>query len=336
MATGPRILVRGEGIAAACCAHLLRRAGLAVAVERVARPPVPAILLSDQALGLMRDVFDRPALLAGSPRIDRRIVAWGDRAEAAAVPHGGVVVSEAELLAELPIGDAAPGTVPPHFTIHTAAVPSSETPMRFGSRSATAAPVQLLDPADRSSCFIESVDEGWLFLIPNRAEQTWLLAIGAPLKRLLARSRVISPRLAVVGAGRSGIDSCPRIAPAIAGADWLACGTAALAFDPICGDGTAWAIREAILATGVVVAIAEGGDAEALRGHYAAMLVATMRRHLALCADFYASGGAGPWWQAELAALVEGHRWCTAMLSREPEPRYQLDGFRLVPRKMVA
>jgi len=44
------------------------------------------------------------------------------------------------------------------------------------------------------------------------------------------------------------------------GPDWLACGTAAVAFDPICGDGTAQAMREAILGCAVITAIGEGGD----------------------------------------------------------------------------
>ena len=31
------------------------------------------------------------------------------------------------------------------------------------------------------------------------------------------------------------------------GSGWLACGTAAMGFDPICGDGTGYAVREGIL-----------------------------------------------------------------------------------------
>jgi hypothetical protein len=327
-----RILVRGNGIAASCCAYLLQRAGLTVSTAPVARPPVPAILLSDPALALMRDVFEAPALFADLPRIDRRVVAWGG-ADAASLPHGGVVVSEAQLLGALPAIGATPATEP-DITVHTA--PRSSPPRRFGTRHATAAPVLLREAADLSACCIESLAEGWLFLIPNPTERTWLLGIGAPIDRLLAASRVVAPRLASVGEGSGGIDTCPRIAETLVGPDWLACGTAALAFDPICGDGTAQAIREAILAAGVIVAIAEGGDTASLCAHYAAMLVAAMRRHLMLCAEFYRTGGNGPWWRAELAALAEGHDWCTARLATEPEPRYQLEGYRLVARKVPA
>ena len=68
---------------------------------------------------------------------------------------------------------------------------------------------------------------------------------------------------------------------------WLACGTAAMAFDPICGDGTAHAIREAILAAAVIRALANGGPADELLAHYEARLTAGFHRHLTLCRQFY-------------------------------------------------
>ncbi len=61
-----------------------------------------------------------------------------------------------------------------------------------------------------------------------------------------------------------------------------------------------------------------------------------MRRHLALCAQFYASGGTGDWWRAQHDALMDGHRWCTGLLAKMPEPAFVLDGFRLVPRQQAA
>ena len=66
--------MRGNGVAAFCCARLLRNAGFRVAMERPDRPRVPAIMLSDAALIQMRDVFGLPDLfssllsLLSSPR----------------------------------------------------------------------------------------------------------------------------------------------------------------------------------------------------------------------------------------------------------------------------
>jgi hypothetical protein len=37
-----------------------------------------------------------------------------------------------------------------------------------------------------------------------------------------------------------------------------------------------------------------------------------------------------------MASLAEGFDWCTSRLVAMPEPRYQLQGFRLVEREWMA
>jgi hypothetical protein len=328
------VAVSGGGIAANCCAHLLGRAGFAAPRTAGRRAPVPAILLSDAALALLRDVFERPGLFAERPRITHRAVAWGTT-EPVVLPHGAIVLSEADLDAALgaPCAEAA---AQPCMTIHAAPPFPAGALRSFGARPATAAQVRLVHETDRAVCWIEAVEEGWLFLIPSAAPSAWLLAVGAPIEALIGQSRHIAPRIVLQGEASSAFDTCPRLLTALQGPDWLACGSAAIAFDPICGDGTAQAVREAIMACAVIGAMADGGDQEALRGHYGSMMVAAMRRHLRLCAQFYASGGQGPWWRAQLAGLAEGFDWCTARLARAPEPRYELHGLRLVAREAAA
>jgi len=102
-----------------------------------------------------------------------------------------------------------------------------------------------------------------------------------------------------------------------------------MAFDPICGDGSAHAIREAILASAVIRALAGGGSAQDLRSHYQARLTAGFERHLTLCREFYRSGGNGPLWQTELAAIDLGIEWCRAALANHTNFRYQLRGLEL-------
>jgi len=327
-----RVSVRGDGVAAACCAHLLRRSGLSVRIEAAGRPRVPAIMLSDAALALLRDVFDRPRLLADSPRIDRRIVDWGAPEGPVALPHAAVAVSEDGLLAALGVEDGPGFDGAPDFVIQAGA-PAADHQRRFGARKAVAAEVRMKAADDLSAAWVEALDEGWLFIAPNPAGPCWLLAVGGPPERLLAQSRLIADRIEL-GQVRSGaFDVCPRIAAASAGDGWLACGTAALAFDPICGDGVAQAVRGAVLAVAVIGAIRDGGDAEELLRHYDLMMIAAMRRHLKLCADYYEAMGPRPWWQAELSALAEGHYWCTAQLAEAPQPRFVLRDFRLEPRE---
>lgn len=296
-------------------------------------------------MALIRDVFAAPSLLADRPRIERRMVAWGGAP--LGVAHRAIVVSEATLIEALPVPACPERAASADFIVQ--AVPSpAQRPRRFGSRRALAAEVRLKSATAAASCWIEALPAGWLFLVCGEAAAAWLLAVGDEIEDLLARSRLIAPLIdEVLGASATrcaphgaaaadspcrSIDASPRIAEELAGEDWLLCGTAAIAFDPICGDGVAQAVREAILASAVIIARLEGGDAASLRSHYEAMLTASMRRHLRLCADFYRTGGDGPWWDEQLRSLAAGYEWCSMRLASAAEPRYRLSGLRLVAR----
>jgi len=295
-------------------------------------------MIGDAAASLIRDVFGVPSLLRELPRISGRVVAWGEGAWGEGshpnpLPHSAVVLSEEMLLESLggPADDVSPAAFAPDFTIYASGtLPSIVAQHSFGSRRASAARVSL--PRNTGDCCIEALDDGWLFLVPGAFESGWLLAIGASFESLLTHSRLIAPRISQLEILPGEFSACPRIASPLCGANWLVCGTAALAFDPICGDGTGQAVREAILAAAVIRAIANGGDADALFGHYQTRLLAGMQRHLALCSGYYRSGGSGPWWKAELGALLEGVHWCGERLARAPEPRYHLRGFELTLR----
>ena len=81
----------------------------------------------------------------------------------------------------------------------------------------------------------------------------------------------------------------------MAGPGWLACGTAALGFDPLCGDGAGNAVREAILGSAAIRRAIATDEADSLAAHYQARLLAGFKRHVALCFEFYKSGRSGPW-----------------------------------------
>ena len=63
------VLIRGDGVAARCCAHLLVRSGFSVSVERTTRPRLPAIMLGIPAQQLIRDIFGRDELFRDLPPI---------------------------------------------------------------------------------------------------------------------------------------------------------------------------------------------------------------------------------------------------------------------------
>ncbi len=330
------VVILGDGIAARCCAHLLSRAGLQVVLQGTQRSRIPAILVSRTAAALIDDVFQSRTLFSDLHQITSRVVAWGSAAKKNQLPHLAAVISEDALLQRLgvPVMGAPPQDFVPDFTIYASgALPPEAEHRAFGSRRASAAPV-LLAGAEPAASYIESLGTGWLFLVPDSLSSAWLLSIGADLESHFAQSRIIAPLIEPVQSTGREFPACPRISVPLGGHGWLACGTAALAFDPICGDGSAQAVREAILACAVIRAISAGGDEESLIAHYETRLLAGMQRHLALCAEYYRIG-AGPWWQTELRALQQGFDWCSARLALSPEPRYSLRDFDLEPRSAL-
>jgi hypothetical protein len=323
------VLIRGDGVAAYCCAYLLGKAGLEVSLEPMGRPRLPAIMLGDHALALIRDIFDRQDLFENAPHIRKRMVAWGPDSQVLAVDHSAVVVSEEMLLAELR-PRLAPSDATPGWTIYASRpLPAPAVEHAFGTRMATAVAVRLKDGSDPAACWIESLEYGWLFLIPHAPESAWLLAVGSAPGWLLEDSRVIREQVAEADAGAADFPAYPRITAPLSGNHWLACGTAAMAFDPLCGDGTGHAIREAILASAVIRAVAKDGPNADLLAHYEARLTAGFRRHLTLCREFYTSGADGPWWRRELELIEEGIAWCESRLKTHGEFRYQLKDFEL-------
>ena len=316
----------GSGVAASCCAYLLKNAAFPLAWAETSRTPVPAVLVSESTQQLLCDVFRRPDLFGGLFQIDRRIVAWGPNAAAVEVPHRAAVISETELLARLH-QPHQPTSFDPQWTVYAAhPVPPAVSEQKFGSRTASARSVTLT-PSQPPACWIESLDDGWLFLIPTSPTTGWLISVGSP--DLLEQSRVIAPQIAESSAPSGVFPAYPRIVDPLCAPGWLACGAAAMTFDPLCGDGTGNAVRESILAAAVIRAAATGEPPEPLLAHYRARLTAGMLRHLELCRAFYESGNPGPWWEQERSSLDRGIAWCRQSLSTAGPFRYRLNGFEL-------
>ncbi len=301
-------------MAAAAAARLASRAGWAVAWRGAGRRRVPAILLSDAARRFLAGVFEED-LFRGAHRVRKRVVAWGG-GPAVTLEHSAVVVSEQQLLDRLrpQSGDVRDGAA---WVIRT--VPGGGDEHRFGSRIAN---VWRVEVEDDSACAIESLEAGWLFLVPEGGGSGWLLAVG---DAGLEQSGVIRRMIRGRGAAAGEFPAYPKIAMPLGGAGWLGCGSAAMAFDPICGDGAANAVRQAILAAAVASAALKGEDAAALIDHYQKRLKLGFKRHLLLCREYYRSGGEGAWWRQEVAALERGIAWCGG----EASFAYRLEGYEL-------
>jgi hypothetical protein len=344
----PGVRVSGRGIGAATAAQALAARGIGVAADLDGVPAprqAPLVMLGDQAQALLCDVFAGNPLLAAALNaahpIARRIVRWGN-APTQIFTHSARVIAGSTLV-EAVWSPPPPWAGDAAFVLSTA--PSTGvTLLRFGAREAAAAPVVLEPAADCHAAYVESLDRGWLFLIPTGGGIGWLLAVGADPAEALIDSALIAPVVAETGAIAARFETAPRLLDDPCAEGRLTLGSAALAFDPICGDGTATATRGGLLAAAVAAALA-GADAPlldpavdgaALAMHYRLMLIAAMRRHLATSWSFYARGGNGPWWQGEAAALADGHAWCTRQLGAAGEARFVLAGDRLIHREAAA
>jgi hypothetical protein len=151
---------------------------------------------------------------------------------------------------------------------------------------------------------------------------------------LITQSRIIAPLIAsfdLTTGPAHHFPAYPQILPELCGPHWLACGSVAMSFDPLCGEGAGHAIREALLAAAVIRGAARGYTVETLLAHYTNRLMQGFLRHLQVCLPFYQQGGKGSFWQAEAAALTSGIEWMHTQLQNQTPPHYRLVGYELQP-----
>lgn len=305
----PKVQIEGDGVAAACCAKLLSDSGQAFATSRLRRAELGAVLLSPQTLALLKEIFPAANLESACHPIHKRIVCWGK--EEVTVPHSAFVVSQADLLSRLWAQVQVPTAT--QSTDWTFAAKCEQR--AFGTRNATVAKAILKQDEDQTACWIESVGSGWLFLLP-----TTLIAVGETAETLLGQSRIIASVIDRVQGPAAHFPAYPRIASPLCGEGWLACGAAAVGFDPLCGEGTGNAARQAYLATALVAAARAGEPAEDLLAHYASRQMQAFHRHLQICLGFYKTGGKSAFWQAEAELLQQGIAWTEQTLRKQAKP----------------
>ncbi|MFZ0591211.1 MAG: hypothetical protein WAM39_12055 [Bryobacteraceae bacterium] len=327
------VWVTGSGIAAHACARLLRRANVRVCLKREQGWQSPVVLLSSVTQRLLHDVFEDPQLFTGVHPIRKRVVRWGGtEAHTLAIPHMGVAVAESELLSRIgpTVADRQPEKEDePTWTIACSRTFPERSRRHFGERTACAFPVVLSRECDAESCYVESVSNGWLFLLPFSRTEASLLCVGAQAGvELLERSQLVARQISTCGSKTSSFRAHPSILDGLASLGRIACGAAAVSFDPLCGEGMGNAIREAILASAVVRASLSGGRVDDLILHYKSCLLGGFLRHLETCEAFYSSGPQDDWWQTEQLRIRDGIDWVRQRLPDQPF-RFRLSGFDL-------
>jgi hypothetical protein len=330
-----RIAIHGEGIAAFCCATLLREQRATLIPTDTSRPRLPAVLISNGTKALLRDIFQDEKLFEGLPKIHKRVVAWNG-VDAETFPHSAVIVRGQAiwecLQARLPAPSSNTGGQAA-WNIFTSKVSEELAPeLRFGSRVASVAEVSLRKLAEEDACWAESVEDGWLFLMATGNGKGSLICTGAEPASLLKASRLVSAQIEMLNgdAGAAQFAAYPRTLSKVHGRDWIACGTAAMFFDPLSGEGTGAAVRQAVLAAATARALLRGDDADEVLAEFSLRMRLGFLRHLEMCRTFYQVNSRAPFWSEELAMLDGGVSWARKEIGEQSAPRYRLVDFDLV------
>lgn len=284
-------------------------------------------MIGEATQKLFEDVFEKRGVFEGLHRIERRIVQWGPQTEARALPHAAAVAREQDLLERLPAGGGVTATTAADWIVFAGRpLPETCEELVFGDRIARATAVMLAPAAGPNACWVESLDDGWLFLVSHADRKGWLLSVG---EASLERSELVRRQIAECAPESGSFPASPRIAWPLCGPGWIACGTGALGFDPLCGEGAGNALRESILASAVLRAVAGGESEEDLLDHYRGRLLAGFERHLAICREYYSTGGSSPWWRAQKERVEQGLAWCTREREALPPFHYRLENLDL-------
>src|SRR5262249_15005115 len=202
--------VRGDGVAALTCSYLLQTAGFNVAIQRNSRNYLPSLMVSASSQALFCDILNTQEAFSILPRITTRVVKWGSSATPIALPHSAVVVSEEFLqdrIAKLVRFNGESNGSPDCTIISSRPLPQGSIEHAFGERMASVVPVKLQSRSASSTCWIESVNEGWLFLLPDGSSggakrkrgsaqpQGWLMSVGGHLNFQLGQSEVVAEQI---------------------------------------------------------------------------------------------------------------------------------------------
>lgn len=363
-----RALVIGTGVAGLSCAQLLACQGWEVEVCKSRSRPAPTLVLNDITCGLLCDIWQAGnELLDGSHILNERKVVWGLGGTVSTVVQRSVVIRGDRLVERLlrRLGhngqvrmDDSPtrmheladvgSTVQEEVSwvidasgrvAHIAKILGAAKRHLFGRRRVIGIEVLLAEASERDTCWIETVPDGWLFLAPLGKDQA-LLQVMVPvvpkepklvLTDLLDQTRIIKTQIANILDPALVFEAYPQISDPLCGPGWSAVGDAAVSFDPICGDGTGYALRGAILAAGVIDGIISGLPRSDCLGHYTLRLRKALLSHLKECLKYYSVAFSSPVWEAEVEFMEKTFPYDEYHTVDTESFAYRLRDFRLVP-----
>ncbi len=301
--------------------------------DRIVAIPVETLTLASSLFG-----FDVADLKIGSIVTGRR-VDW-DGNPATVVPQTALACDAGEFTAAL--ADRLPdrlrvlaGTDDETDWTIEASGRSADNPTAGGHRVGQFA--RIADRDVQSITAIAATARGWTFTLPHPVGGTAVLMVTPSASMAAATADAAAERLTAEGLTVAAADilalgSPQPIAPYLA--EPLACekrlrvGDAAMAVDPLRGDGVGFALRGALLAQAVVAAVDAGGERARLFNHYDRRLREVFVSHLRGCSSHYRAARHAGIWRSDIAAMDR--------LADRMEPAAGGYEFRLDERDLVA
>jgi flavin-dependent dehydrogenase len=178
---------------------------------------------------------------------------------------------------------------------------------------------------------------GWTFTLPHPDGGTAVLMVTPSAPMAPTTPEAAAERLTAEGLPVAAVDIlslgnpqpiAPHLAQPLATENRLRIGDAAMALDPLRGDGVGFALRGALLAQAVIAAIEAGGDRAQLFNHYDHRLREVFVSHLRGCSSYYRAARYAEIWRTDVVAMD-----CLSELIEPAPGGYE---FRLNERDLVA
>ena len=321
----PHVVIAGAGLAGCALAMLLRRRGIAVTL--LAAPASPAAgraveALPEAAVRLLQEIGLATALRrAGGvavrgfencwePGAPRRLEGWWVHVERTALTR--------EARAEAQRQGARFRATGVDLDLETAA-PAIDATGRGArhtrplARSGAAVAALFDGPGSRRAepGRVARIAGGWVYRLahPERTTVGVVAAPGSAAPRTLPEEAAAALALpapeAFVSTGRRPAFAQWAVEPIRGRA--LAIGDAALAYDPLAGQGLRFALASALAAAPLIAAWSEGDDGLAAADYYRTFLLAARQRHLHKLEELY--GAAAGRADEALAPTETGEAW---------------------------
>lgn len=304
-----RIRIRGAGPAAIAVAKLLLDRGADIAIDppsprqsRIVAIPMDTVTLASRLLGIDREELLRTGLVVSERRVD-----WSHDGPAT-IPDPSLVCDAGGFSAALARslrGASIAEDDDADWIVDATGRPSSD-----GHCGGERVGYATRSHESTSMNSILATESGWTFASPHPDGGT-------------AAVSVVPNR-----AHDFDVPIAPRISAVLCDANRIAAGDAAFTVDPLRGDGVGYALRGALLAQAVIIAVEKGIDKRRCFAHYENRIHDAFVGHLRGCCIHYRAARSPLIWARDVAAMEE----LAARFDRSSEPfEFRLVGVDLVP-----